>query len=472
MKKQLFMLIFLCSISSLFSQLYISNGEILTTQSNVILSVREDSIKNNGTMFLNAGQIYVSGHFINAGTIDAATSHITFNGASLQKLKSNGTTYYDLTLNNTSTGVELTDNASMNGELRFLAGVLNTTLANILTLNPSANVVGEANGKYVKGALETIQNVDGTTPVSFSGMGVVIDAAGQNLGNVSISRKTGLSQLNYSYFYGNAAGGNPTIDRIWDIDAQNAPATPVSLTLNWLSSNNNGVNLADAQTVYHLTNGLSLWLGASAPNLNYTGLSTTVNTTHFSKWSVLDNTNGPLAVVNLAFIAHLNNDKQALLNWSTEKEINCAYYVVERSVDNKTYEFFAQVTGNGTTDIPHTYQTLDKSPAIGVTYYRLKQVDFDGTFYYSEIESVLLAEDFQSVIAVFPNPSNGNFSIQTSSNMVGKYLTLTDAIGREIMKMRIAEPYFELFAPVSDGVYFLKFANNGEYITKKIIIQK
>lgn len=471
MKKQLLILTLLLFSSNLFSQFYISLGEVVTTQANVILFVK-DSIKNNGTMSLNTGQIYVSGNLTNTGTIDAATSQITFNGTSLQKLKSNGTIYHDLTLNNTSAGVQLKDNASVNGQLNFLAGVLNTTSANVLTLNPSANVVGEANGKYVKGTLETIQNVDGTTPISFSGMGVVIDAAGQNLGNVSISRKTGLGQLNYSYFYGNASGGNPTIDRIWDIEAQNPPVTPVSLTLNWLSSNNNGVNLASAQTVYHLTDGLSPWLGASAANLDYSGLSATVNTTHFSKWSVVDNTSGALPVVNLDFSAYLNNNQQTILKWNTEKEINCAYYVIERSVDSNDFEFLAQVTGNGTTDTPHSYQTLDKNPALGFTYYRLKQVDFDGTFHYSEIENVFLDDDFLPIISVYPNPSNGNFSIQTSANMVGESLTLTDATGREIMKIRIESSYFPISINVADGVYFLKFSKGAEGFAKKIVIQQ
>jgi hypothetical protein len=471
MKKRLLVPIFLSVISSAFSQLYISPGEVLSTTGNAILSVREDSLKNNGSLFLNSGQIYVSGHLINAGTINAATSNITFDGSSVQKLMSNGATYYDLTLNNTGSGVELKDNASIDGQLDFLAGVLNTTVANVLTLNPSANVLGEANGKYVKGALETIQLVDGTAPVSFSGMGVTIDAAGQNLGNVSISRKAGLSQLNYSHFFGNASIGNKTIDRIWDIEAQNPPVTPVSLTLDWVSDDNNGINLASSQTIYHPTNGLTAWFGASLPFLNNTSLSTTINTTHFSKWSVGDNIDGALATVNLAFTAYLNDANQTILKWSTDKEMNCAYYIVERSLDNANFEFFSQVSGNGTTNIPHTYQDLDKNPALGFTYYRLKQVDIDGTFHYTEPVNVFLENDFVPIISVYPNPSNGNFNVQVSPNLIRKRLTITDAIGREITKMKIEEAAFDMNLEVASGVYFLNFSTNEGIVTKKIVIQ-
>lgn len=471
MKKQLLVPIFLSVISSVFSQLYISNGEVFSTVGNVILSVKEDSIKNNGTMFLNAGQIYVSGHLINAGTINTATSNITFNGSTLQKLKSNGTTYYDLTLNNTNTGVELKDNASVDGQLNFLAGVLNTTVANTLTLNASANILGEANGKYVKGTLETIQNVDGTTPVNFGGMGVIIDAAGQNLGNVSVSRKAGLNQLNYSYFYGSAMVLNKTLDRIWDIEAQNSPTTPVSLTLEWVSDDNNGINISSAETIYHPTDGLTTWFGASLPYLDYSALSTTVNTTHFSKWSVADNQDGVLAATPLSLTAYLNEEKQSILHWATEKEFNCAYYVIERSVDNNNFEYFAEVLGNGTTNSAHNYQAIDKSPATGATYYRLMQVSVDGTFRYSNVVNVLLENEYEPVISVFPNPSNGNMSLELSRNLIKKRLTVTDAIGREITRMRIEEPIFDINLNVTSGVYFLNFSTDVGIITKKIIVQ-
>ena len=472
MKKELLVPIFLSAILPVFSQLYISNGEVLSTTGNVIFSVREDSLKNDGVVFLNAGQIYVSGHLVNGGTINASTSNITFDGSNLQKVKSNGTTYHDLTVNNVGVGVELQDNASMNGELTFLSGILNTTSANALTLSPSANVVGEANGKYVKGALETIQNVDGTTPISFSGMGVIIDAAGQNLGDVTISRKAGLNELNYSYFYGNAATGNKTIDRVWDIHAQNTPITPVSLTLSWLSDDNNGVNLASSQTIYHPTNGLTNWLGASLPFLNNTSLSTNINTNHFSKWSVADNIDGALATVNLAFSARLNGAKQTIIEWSTEKEINCAYYILERSLDNNHFEFFSQVAGNGTTDVPHSYRDLDKNPALGFTYYRLKQVDLDGAFHYSPIVNVFLENDFAPIISIFPNPSNGHFSLELSPNLTRKRLTVTDAIGREIMRMKIEETSFDMELKVAAGVYFLNFSTDDGIISKKIVIQE
>jgi hypothetical protein len=471
MKKLLLLPLFLSVVSCLFSQFYIPPTETVTLNGTETISVQEDSLRNEGTFSLNNGNVYVSGDFANVGTVNIGTSSIRLNGNTLQKITSSGIVYNILEINNTGLGAELKDDASINGVLTFSSGMLNTTNAHTLTLTPSAAVAGENNSSYVQGALSTIRNVDGTGAVSFGNIGVTIDPVSQNLGNVTITRRSGLQELNYSYFYGDANGGNKTIDRVWDIDAQNSPVQKVGLTLEWLSVNNNGININSAETIYHPTNGLTQWLGASVPYLNYSTLTSTIQTNHFSKWTIADNIDGVLVATLLNFTANLNEKYQTILQWNTEKELNCKHFEVERSVDNTSFEYFSTVQGHGSTNEPQAYQEIDKSPALGFTYYRLKQVDTDGTFHYSKSVNVYIEKEFEPYVSVFPNPSNGEFSVELSSNLMKKNFTITNSLGQEVLKTKVESTLFKLDIDVSQGVYFLNFSTDSGIISKKIVIE-
>lgn len=470
MKKILLFQLLLIIISCLHAQLYVPPSETFAIYGNETVSVREDSLRNEGTMLLDDANMYVSGHFSNVGTINVGTSSIMLDGNALQEVKSGGITYNLLIINNTGSGVELKDDAAVSGLLSFSNGLLNTTDLHSLTLDPTAVVSGEANGAYAQGTLITTRNVNGTTPVTFGNMGVTIDPMTQNLGNVTITRKSGLHQLNYSYFYGDAAGGNKTIDRVWDIDVQNSPVQKVSLTLEWLSDNNNGININSAETIYHPTDGLTTWLGASVPYLNYSTLTSTVQTNHFSKWSIADNVDGVLGATLLNFTANLNEKYQTILEWNTAKELNCDRFEVERSLDNVSFSYFSTVKGNGTTDEPKYYKDIDKSPAMGFTYYRLKQIDFDGAFHYSKSVNVYVG-DFEPYISIFPNPSVGQFSVELSSNLLDKHFTITNAIGQEILKTKVESTLFSLNIEVAKGIYFLNFSTDSGIVTRKIVVE-
>jgi hypothetical protein len=98
--------------------------------------------------------------------------------------------------------------------------------------------------------------------------------------------------------------------------------------------------------------------------------------------------NTALPVEFLFFTASLNNQKQVVLNWATASELNNDFFTVERSVDGLTWEVVDLVNGSGTTPLRNDYSTIDPRPYSGLSYYRLKQTDFDGTFEYADIVSV------------------------------------------------------------------------------------
>lgn len=74
-----------------------------------------------------------------------------------------------------------------------------------------------------------------------------------------------------------------------------------------------------------------------------------------------------------------------LLHWETASEVNCDYFVVERSHDDLHFHPIGKVPGSGNSTVWRQYGFTDDMPYGDVTYYRLKEVDFNGTFYYSDI---------------------------------------------------------------------------------------
>ena len=111
----------------------------------------------------------------------------------------------------------------------------------------------------------------------------------------------------------------------------------------------------------------------------------------------------PLPVEWLSFTAEPNGTTVAL-KWSTATETNCDRYVVERSVDGYNFESIGSVTGSGTSTLVRHYQFTDLSPMPGISYYRLRQVDFDGQSGFSEPLAVTMKGRGKGLL--YPVPAN------------------------------------------------------------------
>jgi hypothetical protein len=112
----------------------------------------------------------------------------------------------------------------------------------------------------------------------------------------------------------------------------------------------------------------------------------------------------PLPITLLSYDVELRYDN-VYIDWTTLSELNNDYYSVERSANAKDFDRIAIVKGAGTTTETNIYQYIDITPLTGISYYRIKQIDFDGTFTYTEIKSVnnsvhLLGQD----VLIYPNP--------------------------------------------------------------------
>ena len=109
-----------------------------------------------------------------------------------------------------------------------------------------------------------------------------------------------------------------------------------------------------------------------------------------------------------------------MVEWETATELNNDYMAVERSADGRRFDEIGRVQGAGNSNTPLRYELLDEQPLSGRSYYRLRQVDFDGTTSYSDVRSVNLQSAGGGVIRVHPTASNGKAPLTVVLPSVGK----------------------------------------------------
>ncbi|MTB52839.1 T9SS type A sorting domain-containing protein [Lewinella sp. W8] len=171
-------------------------------------------------------------------------------------------------------------------------------------------------------------------------------------------------------------------------------------------------------------------------------------------------------------------DRKVELNWATSEEINNSHFEIERSA-NPTESFVnvGKVLGNGTSEALNTYRFVDPTAEEGINYYRLKQIDFDGTFEYSPIVVVELEEAPQRLLSVFPNPVevNGRLTVRLQGGWAkgATTLTLFDAGGRRVGKWtELSNGSFNTELPaLPAGLYQLVATDGTERLTTGVVVR-
>jgi rhamnogalacturonan endolyase len=144
----------------------------------------------------------------------------------------------------------------------------------------------------------------------------------------------------------------------------------------------------------------------------------------------LGNPATPLPVELTAFTATAEGTQAVRLAWTTASEKNSATFDVERSIDGSAFIGAGTLPAAGTSTAPRAYTLTDAKLPGGVStlYYRLRQVDKDGTFSYSPVRSVFLKG--AAGMALFPNPATTSTTL--TGALPGAEITLFDALGRTV----------------------------------------
>lgn len=157
------------------------------------------------------------------------------------------------------------------------------------------------------------------------------------------------------------------------------------------------------------------------------------------------------------------------LNWTTETEVNNDYFLVERSENGTTWEIISGIEGQGTTSENTDYSYVDQRPFEIGTYYRIKQVDTDGKFNYSN--ALYVKTIHEDVLEIYPNPSStGKFNLTIAPQDVNS-VEITDTYGRKVEDI-ILEKSNQLSVSLNQshhGLYVVQVhTNDGKTIRGKV----
>jgi photosystem II stability/assembly factor-like uncharacterized protein len=179
------------------------------------------------------------------------------------------------------------------------------------------------------------------------------------------------------------------------------------------------------------------------------------------------------------FTASIENGAVVLI-WETATELNNHLFEIERRTEKTEYRTIGYVEGAGTTTEPRTYKYLDRTAERGINFYRLKQIDYNGTFKYSdEIEVNAIGSISFSLEQNYPNPFNPSTTINYSIKEKG-FVTLKvfDILGNEVKTLvndeQDAGSYKFNFdaSSFSSGIYFYALKAGEFFSTKKMILLK
>lgn len=179
-------------------------------------------------------------------------------------------------------------------------------------------------------------------------------------------------------------------------------------------------------------------------------------------------------------------EKNVLINWVTESELNNFGFEIQKS-ENTTTDFqkIGFINGNGTSNDPHNYEFLDNDVTTGIYYYRLKQIDYSGVYKYSKSIEVAVNIPNKFYLAQnYPNPFNSSTSISYTLPVAGHvHFTIYNTNGKEVYQ---AENEFQEAGThtlqwnglgqsgenLASGVYYYKIVSNKLSSFKKMTLLK
>jgi hypothetical protein len=390
----------------------------------------------------------------------------------------------NVTIQNAS-NVTINESKNINGILTLTSGDL-ILGANILTLGASASISSASSSSHIdatsSGEVRKIYNGNGsfTFPVgdgtnytpatlNFTAGSSITGATDDYVGvRLKTSKVTGMNNTNQHY-----------INRAWFIEpGAGLSGYTYSVELSYCNADIIGTESLIRPVKRSFENSVYVWYYPGDVNftdgIQLTGTTSEINTitkgliwsglTSFSEFGGVGQ--GGLLPVDLLFFNANAIENKVKLYWATSLEINNEKFEIERSADAVSFTKIATVSGGGNTTTLQNYTVYDEQPLSGWSYYRLKQIDFDQAFEYSNVASVYF-EEGEFAIAVYPNPAQNSIMIQTFGDAKIYNAAIYNSFGQEIRK---AESNINMsIEDLASGTYTIKVQTGLHIITKQFV---
>jgi hypothetical protein len=434
--------------------------------------------------------ISLKGNWINNGSFvpnslaSGGTPTVTFNGAAAQSIGgTTATTFYNLTINNSSTGVTLNQPTAVSNALVLTNGKVYSTSTNLFTLNNGGTSTAGSASSFVDGPMRKI----GTTAFVFP---VGDNSTWARIGMSAESGTTsGTDAFTAQYFdaaYSTltpVASPNSYVSSVehWIFNRTTGVANTF-VTLYWESGTRSGINTFTNDLHVARWDG-SIWQDHGSGTMTGSAAAGTIQTTaavtSFSPFTFASVTStltiNPLPIELIDFKGECNNNN-VLLKWSTASENNNDRFIIEKSSDGENFAEAGIIKGAGNSSSTINYSFTDKEALRGTSYYKLKQTDHDGK---TESFRTISVESCNSSITTVNayNTNEGDLQIDITSIEKNNYsITLFDARGNKVLTKEIRTEEgnnnykldISIFAP---GIYFVRIDGGEKPISKKILVR-
>lgn len=423
----------------------------LTINSTAQKPLLGSDLEVNGTLTFTAGKLALNGrtlaikgavvNTVAAGISGSSISNVIVSGVQSptlsfdQSVAASTNQLNNFSVNSPAQEVFLGNPLIVGGSLGLLAGNINTTTANSLTLSTTASVTGGSDSSFIDGPL--VRNTNSIAASIFP------------IGKTSLYHPISVTPAlatagvyNAEYFPTAAPAGTYVAglvgiasDEYWNINKVSGPNAQV--TLNYRADNTwstGGPTSTDKIFVAHLAGGN--WdrvSSSSVPGNTASGLYPLTSNVmaSFSPFTFGFGSANALPLTLLSFAAAIDN-RTVKLTWTTTREFSIATFGIERSSDGLNFNDIGALPASNTMSAK-TYNWVDDAPLPGLNFYRLKMNEIDGSFTYSAIRKIDLSMD--KGISIFPNPVvDHKLQISLNNQDEGSYtLNIYGINGQKVM---------------------------------------
>ncbi|MBQ2572622.1 MAG: T9SS type A sorting domain-containing protein, partial [Bacteroidales bacterium] len=450
---------------------------------------------NSGKTF-NAGDksLAISGNWTNNGTF-SSTGTVTFAGGDVQTITGNAaTTFNNVTFDNAN-GISISKEPTIDGTATFSRGVVTGDV----TFGSSAKVSGASTSSHVDGIVKkngAAKSTDFYFPTGSNG----------NLGKVVVTDGTA-TNVSVRYF-SNPAGFSVNDLPRWWASASVSGFDHVSNVEYWKISSTDTITanfIAEASTDMHFNSGTAeedkiptniqmafydnnRWtnVGGSASignnMLSITGAVIPASTTRGISGNYTtfgSKTASTVLPIELVSFTATCDGRSSLIEWTTATEKNNDYFSLERSDDAVNFTEIARVAGAGNSIEPIDYAYPDYGIHGGDNYYRLVQVDYDGTRTASEVIVANCIEPNvgEPDVQAYPNPFSGELTLVLDNfNNRAATIEVYDMLGKLIYTEKASAPQnsYETILNLSNlpsGAYTVRVSTTDFVINKNVVKQ-
>ncbi|MDB5269103.1 MAG: C-terminal target protein [Hymenobacter sp.] len=422
--------------------------------------VKSLTLDSGASLSESAGTLNIYASLTTNGTTSLTGGMVAFLGASPMLTGSNPPAFYNLNVNLNSGTLTLGSPTTVTNALTLTAGTLTTGSYSVIL--PAGATISETDASYVLGTVSVPgRSLTAGTAENFGGIGLVLTPAAGSLapGPTPVVRTTGTTLT--------GVGTSKSIQRYFDIQPATNTGLDVTMDFTYLAhENTNGIN-ASKMTLFKSTTGAGGPWAAQRPATINGNTVTKTGITDFSVWTLGD-ADSPLPVQLVRFEA-TRQGAEALLDWATATELDNQGFEVQVSLDGQRFRALGFVAGAGSSASPRSYRFTDRETGkAGLRYYRLRQVDRQGTATFSPVRTVLFEAPAAQLVA-WPNPYQQAVHLSVTLPLAASSATLTliDGVGREVLRQELgalpaglSEPALETtaFSRLPVGVYVLRLS--------------